>query len=165
MLAGISFVGIVLENAVKMQQVVKETGETVLTTKHPDEVPDAAAKILEICGSRKIFAIYGAMGAGKTTLIKSFCHVLGTEEVVKSPTFSIVNEYESRVGSIYHFDFYRIESLAEVFDIGFEEYLAAHHYCFMEWPELIEPLIPEEAVEIKIMVTGPEERTIKIAMR
>ena len=78
--------------------------------------------------------------------------------------FSIVNEYDSPAGSIFHFDFYRIENLSEVFDIGFEEYLASGSYCFMEWPELIEPLVPEEAVTINITVTGPEQRKITIAM-
>lgn len=104
------------------------------------------------------------MGAGKTTLIKAICALLGSDDVVKSPTFSIVNEYDSPAGTIYHFDFYRIENLAEVFDMGFEEYIASGNYCFMEWPELIEPLIPEDAAEIRITVTGPQERTIKIAM-
>jgi tRNA threonylcarbamoyladenosine biosynthesis protein TsaE len=148
-----------------MRQAVTEKGETIIETRSPDEVPDAAAKVLEICNSRRIFAIFGTMGAGKTTLIKALCALLGSGDVVKSPTFSIVNEYDSLTGSIYHFDFYRIESLAEVFDIGFEEYIASGNHCFMEWPELIEPLIPEDAVEIRITVTGPEERTIKIAMR
>jgi tRNA threonylcarbamoyladenosine biosynthesis protein TsaE len=148
-----------------MRQAVTEKGETIIETRHPDEVPDAAAKVLEICNSRRIFAIFGTMGAGKTTLIKALCALLGSGDVVKSPTFSIVNEYESLNGSLYHFDFYRIESLAEVFDIGFEEYIASGNYCFLEWPELIEPLIPEDAVEIRITVTGAEERTIKIAMR
>ncbi len=129
-----------------------------------DDVRLAAAKILESYGSHRIFAFYGTMGAGKTTLIKSICELLGSEDVVKSPTFSIVNEYDSPVGSIFHFDFYRIENLSEVFDIGFEEYLASGSYCFMEWPELIEPLVPEEAVEINITVTGPEQRKITIAM-
>lgn len=130
-----------------------------------DEVPAAAAKVLEICGSHRIFAIFGAMGAGKTTLIKAICKLLGSEDIVKSPTFSIVNEYDSAAGSIYHFDFYRIKDLSEVFDIGFEEYIESGNYCLLEWPELIEPLIPEDAAEIRISVTGPTERTVKIALR
>lgn len=148
-----------------MWDAVTEKGETTIETKSLEDVPAAAAKILEICGSRRIFAIFGAMGAGKTTLVKSLCQQLGTDDVVKSPTFSIVNEYESNSGAIYHFDFYRIKSLDEVFDIGFEEYLASECYCFMEWPELIEPLIPEDAVEIKISVLGTAARTFKITMR
>ena len=141
------------------------TLEAILQIEQLDEVPALAARVLEICGSRKIFAIYGAMGAGKTTLIKSLCAVLGSDDVVKSPTFSIVNEYDSISGTIYHFDFYRIKDISEVFDIGFEEYISSGNYCFMEWPELIEPLIPEEAVELKISATGPEERSITIGLR
>ncbi|HEX2900140.1 MAG TPA: tRNA (adenosine(37)-N6)-threonylcarbamoyltransferase complex ATPase subunit type 1 TsaE [Bacteroidia bacterium] len=148
-----------------MGQPLTQNGVTSIETNHPDDVRLAAAKMLEICGSHRIFAVYGTMGAGKTTLIKALCQLLGSEDVVKSPTFSIVNEYDSPSGSIFHFDFYRINSLSEVFDIGFEEYLASGSYCFMEWPELIEPLVPEDAVEIKITVTGPEQRKITIAMR
>lgn len=148
-----------------MVHAVTENGETVLRTHHPEEVAAVAARILEICGTHRVFAIFGTMGAGKTTLIKSLCQSLGSLDVVKSPTFSIVNEYDSPAGSIFHFDFYRIENLTEVYDIGFEEYLASGAYCFMEWPELIAPLIPEDAVEIKISIEGPEERMIKIAMR
>jgi tRNA threonylcarbamoyladenosine biosynthesis protein TsaE len=132
---------------------------------HLDEVEIAAARVLEICASRRIFAIYGAMGAGKTTLVKALCKLLGSDDVVKSPTFAIVNEYDSPAGSIFHFDFYRIKDLSEVFDIGFEEYIASGSYCFLEWPELIEPLVPEEAAELHISVAGAEQRLIKIALR
>jgi tRNA threonylcarbamoyladenosine biosynthesis protein TsaE len=130
-----------------------------------EEVPAAAEKVLELCAPRKVYAIAGAMGAGKTTLVKALCRALGSHDNVKSPTFSIVNEYASPAGAIYHFDFYRIEDLSEVFDLGFEEYLGSGNYCFLEWPELIEPLIPEDAVELRLAVTGPGDRTIKIAMR
>jgi tRNA threonylcarbamoyladenosine biosynthesis protein TsaE len=130
-----------------------------------EEVASAAARILEICAARRVFAIYGAMGAGKTTLVKALCKLLGSEDVVKSPTFAIVNEYDSPGGSIFHFDFYRIKDLSEVFDIGFEEYITSGNYCFLEWPELIEPLVPEEAAVLNISVTGAEERMIKIALR
>jgi tRNA threonylcarbamoyladenosine biosynthesis protein TsaE len=140
-------------------------GEMTVQILHLDEVPAAAAKVLDICQSRRIFAIFGSMGAGKTTLIKALCKLLGSNDVVKSPTFSIVNEYDSAFGSIYHFDFYRIKGLGEVFDIGFEEYISSGNYCFLEWPELIEPLIPAEAVELRISVVGPEERLINIALR
>ncbi len=147
-----------------MGQPLTQDGVTSIETQHPDDVRLAAAKILESYGSHRIFAFYGTMGAGKTTLIKAICELLGSEDVVKSPTFSIVNEYDSPAGSIFHFDFYRIENLSEVFDIGFEEYLASGSYCFLEWPELIAPLVPEEAVTINITVTGPEQRKITIAM-
>ena len=148
-----------------MGQPLTQNDVTSIETNHLDDVRLAAAKILETCGSHRIFAFYGSMGAGKTTLIKSICELLGSEDVVKSPTFSIVNEYDSPAGSIFHFDFYRIENLAEVFDIGFEEYLASGSYCFMEWPELIAPLVPEDAVAINITVLGPEQRKITIAMQ
>ncbi len=142
-----------------------DSSEWTLPVQQLDEVPAVAARILEICESRRIFAIFGAMGAGKTTLIKALCNHLGSPDVVKSPTFSIVNEYDSAAGSIYHFDFYRIKAMSEVFDIGFEEYMDSGCYCFLEWPELIAPLIPEEAVEIRISVIGPNERMVKIALR
>jgi tRNA threonylcarbamoyladenosine biosynthesis protein TsaE len=138
--------------------------EVILHVAHLEEVPAAAAKVLEVCGSHRIFAIFGAMGAGKTTLIKALCKSLGSEDVVKSPTFSIVNEYDSDAGSIFHFDFYRIKDLSEVFDIGFEEYIGSGAYCFLEWPELIEPLIPEEAVALRFVVEGPDQRKITIAL-
>lgn len=146
-----------------MTQVVLGRRETVLETRSPEDVSQVAAKILEFCGSSRHFAIFGTMGAGKTTLVKALCSHLGSVDMVKSPTFAIVNTYDSHVGDIYHFDFYRIQGLSEVFDLGFDEYLDSGNYCFMEWPELIEPLIPEEAVHIHITITGPEDRTIKIA--
>jgi tRNA threonylcarbamoyladenosine biosynthesis protein TsaE len=142
-----------------------DSSEWTLGMQQLDEVPTVAARILEICESRRIFAIFGAMGAGKTTLIKALCGLLGSTDVVKSPTFSIVNEYDSAAGSIYHFDFYRIKAISEVFDIGFEEYIDSGCYCFLEWPELIAPLVPEEAVEIRMSVIGPTERMVKIALR
>lgn len=115
----------------------------------------AAAKILESCGSHRIFAFYGTMGAGKTTLIKAICELLAAKTSSKARRFPLSMSTIVPAGSIFHFDFYRIENLSEVFDIGFEEYLASGSYCFMEWPELIEPLVPEEAVTINITVTGP----------
>jgi tRNA threonylcarbamoyladenosine biosynthesis protein TsaE len=152
-----------------LEHVLKEMGLNTkvesIHTRHPDEVQDAAAKILEICGSHRIFAIFGEMGAGKTTLVKALCAHLGSEDTVKSPTFSIVNEYDSPQGPVYHFDFYRIKHLEEVYDIGIEEYFDSGNYCFLEWPELIGPLIPEEAVELHIGIDGELERTIKIALQ
>ncbi|MEY3443685.1 MAG: hypothetical protein RLZZ519_1966 [Bacteroidota bacterium] len=101
------------DNALQMGQPLTQDGVTSIETQHPDDVRLAAAKILESYGSHRIFAFYGTMGAGKTTLIKAICELLGSEDVVKSPTFSIVNEYDSPAGSIFHFDFYRIENLSE----------------------------------------------------
>ena len=111
----------------------------------------AAEQFVQAMGERRIFAFYGKMGAGKTTLIKSICEELGVEDTINSPTFAIVNEYEDRdMNTIYHFDFYRIKSLEEVYNMGYEEYLYSDAVCFMEWPELIEELLPEETVKVTI---------------
>lgn len=101
------------------------------------------------------------MGVGKTTYIKAICHELGVTDIVQSPTFSIINEYKTTTGeSIYHFDFYRIRNIAEVFDIGYEDYLYSGNYCFMEWPELIESLLPENT--IRVGISGQIERVIEV---
>ena len=101
---------------------------------------------------RNVFAFYGKMGAGKTTFIKALCDVLGVDDVVNSPTFAIVNEYHSNVlnGPVYHFDFYRIKKLEEVYDMGYEDYFYSGNLCLLEWPELIEDILPENAVKVRI---------------
>ncbi|MEI6682777.1 MAG: tRNA (adenosine(37)-N6)-threonylcarbamoyltransferase complex ATPase subunit type 1 TsaE [Bacteroidota bacterium] len=120
----------------------------------------AAKQLLESFPGARIFALYGSMGAGKTTFIKALCAVLGVADIVQSPTFSIVNEYKTVAGdSIYHFDFYRIRKTEEAFDIGYEDYLYSGNYCFMEWPEMIETLLPAETVRIRI--TGEDQRLIE----
>lgn len=131
----------------------------------PADTPAIAEKILGICPNRRIFAIYGNLGAGKTTLVKALCEKLGSGDVVKSPTFAIVNEYEGEWSPIYHFDFYRIEALEEVYDLGFEEYFESGNYCFIEWPEKVADLVPEEAVEIRISETGPMSRIIELTIQ
>ncbi len=136
-----------------------------IETHGPEDVLTAAEKILQACPTDRIFAIYGGLGAGKTTLVKGLAEVLGSKDVVKSPTFSIVNEYDSPHGSIFHFDFYRIERLEEVYDLGYEEYFFSGNFCFIEWPELIEPLVPEEAVLIRIISTGPLDRVIELTLQ
>ena len=122
---------------------------------------DAVAKvILSNLKDKNIFAIAGKMGAGKTTLIKSFCNVLGVKEMVSSPTFALVNEYtDTNNRDVFHFDFYRIKKIEEVFDIGYEEYFYSDNYCFIEWPELITGLLPDNHVKITIKV-GEDERRI-----
>ena len=122
----------------------------------------AAREFVEAMGDRKVFAFYGKMGAGKTTFIKAICEVLGVEDVVASPTFAIVNEYMTPEGSVYHFDFYRIKNLREAYDIGTEEYFYSGCPCFIEWPELIEELLPEEAVRVCIEVHEDGSRTISL---
>ena len=120
----------------------------------------AARALIESFPDAKVFAFYGGMGAGKTTFIKAICAVLGVADIVQSPTFSIVNEYKTTAGdSIYHFDFYRIKKTGEVFDIGYEDYLYSGSYCFMEWPELIESLLPDDSVKVRI--SGETEREIE----
>ena len=123
----------------------------------------AARKFVDEMGENRVFAFYGKMGAGKTTFIKAICEALGVEDVVTSPTFAIVNEYADASGNpVYHFDFYRIKNLREAYDIGCEEYFYSGHPCFIEWPELVEELLPEDAVTVRIEVHDDESRTVSI---
>lgn len=112
-----------------------------------------------------VIAFYGPMGAGKTTLIKDLCHRMGVTDEVNSPTFAIVNEYVTEEGeSVYHFDFYRIKKLEEAYDIGYENYFYSGNLCLIEWPELIEPLLPERYLRVDIRLGATDdERIIKIA--
>ena len=124
-----------------------------------DLVP-AAEKLLSTFPSARVFAFYGKMGVGKTTFIKVLCHYQGAVDIVQSPSFSIINEYKTRTGeSVFHFDFYRIKKIEEAFDIGYEDYFYSGSYCFIEWPELIEELLPEGTV--KVSITGEAERLIE----
>ena len=121
-----------------------------------------AKKFLRINPGKKIFAFSGAMGAGKTTIIKAICEVLGAKDIITSPTFTIVNEYRTISGdSIYHIDFYRIKKTEEVFDFGIEEYLDSGSYCFMEWPELVLGILPPETVNVTITVKDNGQRIMK----
>ena len=113
-------------------------------------IREAAREFIQHIGEHRVFAFYGEMGAGKTTFIKAICEELGVEDVITSPTFAIVNEYTSFDGPIYHFDFYRIKKLEEVYDMGFEDYFYSGALCFIEWPELIEDVLPEDAVKVQI---------------
>ena len=121
----------------------------------------AAKQLLEAFPASRIFAFYGGMGAGKTTFIKAICAALGVADIVQSPTFSIINEYRTTGGeAVFHFDFYRIKKTEEVFDIGYEDYLYSGSYCFMEWPELVESLLPDDMIRVRI--SGEMERNIEI---
>lgn len=116
-----------------------------------DDIACAARRFIDNMPQGKVFAFYGKMGAGKTTFIKAICEELGVKDVITSPTFAIVNEYEGNGNAtIYHFDFYRIKKLDEVYDMGYEEYFFSGNPCFIEWPELIEDLLPEDAKKVTI---------------
>jgi tRNA threonylcarbamoyladenosine biosynthesis protein TsaE len=118
-----------------------------------EQIREAAREFVQHVGDRKVFAFYGKMGAGKTTFIKAICEELGVEDVITSPTFAIVNEYRSATTGelIYHFDFYRIKKLDEVYDMGYEDYFYSGALCFLEWPELIEEILPGDAVKVSIV--------------
>lgn len=122
----------------------------------------AAKEIVDFAINDRFFIFEGDMGAGKTTLIKSICKELGVQEVVSSPTFSIVNEYDAQGRIIYHFDFYRIKNLQEAFDIGYEEYFYSDHICLIEWPEKIAELLPDHYV--KIAITALDENTRRLSI-
>lgn len=143
--------------------------------KSTEQLADAARTFISNIGERRIFAFYGKMGAGKTTFIKAICTELGVEDVITSPTFAIVNEYEIApkassslsnnlpavpTQSVYHFDFYRIKRLEEVYDMGYEEYFYSGALCFIEWPELIEQLLPEDTVRVRIEQLPGDSRKV-----
>lgn len=136
--------------------------EKQLIIKDQSELRKAARELLEFCSSRKIFAIYGKMGVGKTTFIKEICHELGTDDRLSSPSFAIVNEYLWKNGPIYHIDLFRIKNIEEAIDAGIEEYLWSENYCFIEWPELVSPLLPESSVEVRIDHSEGQNRIITI---
>ncbi len=131
--------------------------------KNQDTIREAARQFVEQMGDSHVFAFYGKMGAGKTTFIKAICEELGVEDVITSPTFAIINEYESPETTIYHFDFYRIKKLEEVYDMGYEDYFYSGGLCFIEWPELIEELLPEDAVRITIEEQADGSRIVHSA--
>ena len=128
-----------------------------------DSIREAARQFVTATGENTVFAFYGKMGAGKTTFIKAVCEELGVEDVITSPTFAIVNEYRSDTTGelIYHFDFYRIKKIEEVYDMGYEDYFYSGALCFIEWPELIEELLPEEAVKVTIEENTDGSRIVR----
>ena len=166
--------------------IKKDPEKGILLVNEQNEVVEAT-DILDKCGSKRVFAFDGKMGAGKTTFIKHLCEAMGTEDVVNSPTFAIVNVYEVKkfelrsknseltdssvlsgtssnleedLKEVYHFDCYRIKDIREAMDFGAEEYLYSGNYCFIEWAEMIEPLLPEDTVWVKIEVEENGERSL-----
>ncbi len=127
------------------------------------ELPGIAEKLIEFAGDHKVWLFEGEMGAGKTTLIKAVCEKMAVEDMVSSPTFSIVNEYETAQGdSIYHFDFYRIKSESEAADIGVDEYFHSDNYCFIEWPSKIPSLLPDKYLKINLILVSANQRKISL---
>lgn len=126
-----------------------------------EHIREAAREFIQHIGQHTVFAFYGKMGAGKTTFVKAVCEELGVDDVITSPTFAIVNEYQTRDASpIYHFDFYRIKKLEEVYDMGYEDYFYSGTLCFIEWPELIDDLLPDDAVRVSITENADGSRTV-----
>ena len=131
-----------------------------------EHIREAARTFVDAMGDQHVFAFYGNMGAGKTTFIKAICEELGVEDVVTSPTFAIVNEYTPHSSlltphsSIYHFDFYRIKKLEEVYDMGYEDYFYSDGLCFIEWPEMMEELLPEGTIKVQIKENADGTRTV-----
>ena len=126
------------------------------------QIHNVAKQFIDNIGTGKVFAFYGKMGSGKTTFIKAICEELGVTDVITSPTFAIVNEYHSEQTSkpIFHFDFYRIKKLEEVYDMGYEDYFYSGSLCFLEWPELIEEILPADVVKVKIEGQADGSRTV-----
>ncbi|WDF55351.1 tRNA (adenosine(37)-N6)-threonylcarbamoyltransferase complex ATPase subunit type 1 TsaE [Mucilaginibacter sp. KACC 22063] len=143
-----------------MTGVTNENGAFELTLHSTADLPATAQQIVSFADKQRIFLFFGEMGAGKTTTIKALCAALGVEEAVTSPTFSIVNEYRGKGNTVYHFDFYRLKSQSEAFDMGYEEYFYSDAYCFIEWPEKIADLLPEHFLKVSIDTLGETSRKI-----
>ncbi|PWS32760.1 tRNA (adenosine(37)-N6)-threonylcarbamoyltransferase complex ATPase subunit type 1 TsaE [Pedobacter paludis] len=127
------------------------------------DLPSVAKQLIEFASTEKIFVFEGDMGAGKTTFIKKLCEALGVSDVVSSPTYSIVNEYESPSGSVFHFDFYRIKDIQEAYDLGYEEYFYGGGICLIEWPERVDELLPEHYIKVEIAVEAETQRLFRFS--
>lgn len=128
-----------------------------------EELRAVAPEILKAIGSTRVVTLHAPMGAGKTTLIKEMCDTIGTDSIVNSPTFAIVNDYEMHSGeSVYHFDMYRLKDIVEAVDMGCEDYFYSGSYCFVEWPDIIESLLPDDVKDIEIVVDDDGTRHITV---
>lgn len=138
---------------------------TTIRIESLEKIQEAAKNFVANMGDNTVFAFYGKMGAGKTTFVKAICEELGVEDTITSPTFAIVNEYRSDLAGelIYHFDFYRIKKLDEVYDMGYEDYFYSGAICFIEWPELIEELLPGNTVKVSIEELPNGEREVTLS--
>ena len=135
----------------------------IIKIKNLGDIEPAAKEFLAPVGDKRHIANYGPKGAGKTTFNKAVCEHLGTTDTVSSPSFAIINEYNSAAGRIFHFDFYRIKNLEEAYNLGYEDYFFGSDYCFVEWPEKVEELMPEHFTIVKITVDDADQRIIEIA--
>lgn len=130
-----------------------------------DKIDEAALEFIRAMGDNTVFAFHGDMGAGKTTFIKAICENLGVSDTINSPTFAIVNEYRSDSGElIYHFDFYRINKIEEVFDFGYEDYFYSGSLCFIEWPEKVDTLLPKDTVNVYVKVQDDGSREVSLSL-
>jgi tRNA threonylcarbamoyladenosine biosynthesis protein TsaE len=134
-----------------------------LNLKSLSDLNIVADKFLRLLREKKVFAFFGSMGVGKTTFIKALCNELGVVEIVTSPTFALINEYQTGRGeTIYHFDFYRINKIEEVYDLGYEDYFFSGNYCFIEWPDKIAEILPDNVVYVQMLENKDGTRTINI---
>ncbi|MBS1486676.1 MAG: tRNA (adenosine(37)-N6)-threonylcarbamoyltransferase complex ATPase subunit type 1 TsaE [Bacteroidetes bacterium] len=141
-----------------MDNVIEETKKITYPL---TEIASVAKTLLTECGVRQVWTLQGAMGSGKTTLVKAIMHELGAKENVTSPTFSLINEYQTKNGEpVYHFDFYRLNNEMEAFDIGTDEYFDSGHLCLIEWPEKIPMLIPPFHFNVSISLVDEQTRTL-----
>ena len=136
--------------------------EKIVEISSLEELDNVAQAVIEALDDRTVVAFDAPMGAGKTTLISRIVALLGAEDDVTSPTFAIVNQYEGSEVTIYHFDMYRIERIEEALDFGCEEYFASGALCLVEWPEKIEPLLPEDTMVVKIEILSDSARRFVI---
>lgn len=138
---------------------------TDLKIKSLEEINSVAKQFIELVGERRVFAMYGAMGVGKTTFVKAVCEELGVEDTINSPTFAIVNEYHTAKDKlVYHFDFYRIEDVQEAYDFGYEDYFYSQAMCFIEWPERIETILPNDVVNLNFTEEEDGTRSLQVQM-